>query len=327
VASFVAFRFLVGVGEGGAFPTATRAFTWWLPVRERGFAQGLTHSFARLGSVVTPPIVVAIGARYGWRMSFFVLGAASAAWTVVWLFVFTDTPDNHRWITPLALAEIRDGGAPARGVREATPWKQIINRMWLVTLVDFCYGWSLWVFLTWLPSYLSDARGFKLGQLALMTTLPAFAGMVGDLTGGLLSDGIFRRTGDLRLARRAVIAAGLGGASLFMVPAVVAASALTAVMLLAGAFFFLELTNAALWSLALDIAGEHAGTAGGIMNTGFGVAGMISPVVVGALVLRTGGYEYPLLLSAALLLLGAICSWQIDPTATLQSFPASRVPA
>ena len=64
VASLVAFRVLVGVGEGGAFPTATRAFTSWLPVRERGFAQGITHSFARLGGAVTPPIVLAIVARY-----------------------------------------------------------------------------------------------------------------------------------------------------------------------------------------------------------------------------------------------------------------------
>src|SRR5882724_6243727 len=84
VASLVAFRVLVGVGEGGAFPTATRAFSCWLPVRERGFAQGITHSFARLGGAVTPPIVLAIVARYGWREAFYMLGAASLAWTVVW---------------------------------------------------------------------------------------------------------------------------------------------------------------------------------------------------------------------------------------------------
>src|SRR5262245_53269462 len=84
VASFVAFRVLVGIGEGGAFPTATRAFTWWLPVRERGFAQGITHSFARLGGAVTPPVVLAITTRYGWRVSFMVLGAASLAWPALW---------------------------------------------------------------------------------------------------------------------------------------------------------------------------------------------------------------------------------------------------
>ena len=315
VASFVAFRVLVGIGEGGAFPTATRAFTWWLPVRERGFAQGITHSFARLGGAITPPVVLAITARYGWRASFIALGVASLAWSAVWLASFTDTPDRHPRVTDVELAEIHEGGEATRTTGEPTPWFQIVRRMWLVTLVDFCYGWSLWVFLTWLPSYLSDARGFQLERLALMSTLPALAGMVGDTLGGVLSDAIYGRTGDLRLARRTLLVGGLGGAFVFIVPAVLTGSALGAVALLSAAFFCLELTNAVLWTLALDIAGAHAGTAGGMMNTGFGVAGMISPVVVGALIQRTGHYEYPMFISAALLLLGAACSFRIDPTA------------
>ena len=319
VASFVAFRLLVGIGEGGAFPTATRAFTWWLPVRERGFAQGLTHSFARLGGAVTPPIVLAITTRYGWRASFIILGAASLAWTAVWIASFRDTPDAHPWVTDVELSVIRAGAESPRESREPTPWRQIAGRMWLVTLVDFCYGWSLWVFLTWLPSYLADARGFRLDQMAIMTTLPLLAGVVGDTLGGVMSDAIFRRTGSLRLARRALLVGGLGGAFVFIVLAVVTGSALGAVYLLAAAFFFLELANAVLWTLPLDIAGQHAGTAGGMMNTGFGVAGMISPVVFGALIQRTGRYELPLFISALLLIVGAICSLKIDPTVKVEA--------
>ena len=319
VASLVVFRILVGVGEGGAFPTATRAFTWWLPVRERGFAQGITHSFARLGGAVTPAIVVAIVARYGWRVSFIVLGAGSLLWTAVWLATFRNTPDEHPWMTDGELAVIRGSGEPPRATCAPTPWQRIASRMWLVTVVDFCYGWSLWVFLTWLPSYLSDARGFALDQIALMTTLPLLAGVIGDTLGGVISDTIFRRTGNLRLARRTLLVAGLGGAFAFILPAIVTGSALGAVSLLAAAFFFLELTNAVLWTLPLDIAGQYAGTAGGIMNTGFGIAGMISPIVFGVLIQRTGHYELPLFISAGLLLVGALCSLRIDPTATVDA--------
>jgi MFS family permease len=344
VASLVAFRVLVGVGEGGAFPTATRAFSSWLPVRERGFAQGITHSFARLGGAVTPPIVLAIVARYGWRESFIVLGAASLVWTAVWVASFRNTPDEHPWITTSELAVIHESACghteprtenPRRGVSvstrrgsgpaasgkkaEPTPWRQIVSRMWLVTVIDFCYGWSLWVFLTWLPSYLSDARGFALNQIALMTTLPLAGGVVGDTLGGVISDAIYRRTGNLVLARRMPLIVGLGGAFVFIVPAIVTGNALGAVYLLAAAFFFLELTNAVLWTLPLDIAGRYAGTAGGIMNTGFGVAGMISPIVFGLLIQRTGRYELPLFISAALLVVGAICSLRIDPTARVET--------
>ena len=77
VAMLVGLRFMLGVGEGGAFPTATRAFTYWMPVAERGFAQGITHSFARLGGAVTPPLVLAVVATGGWRDAFILLGAAN----------------------------------------------------------------------------------------------------------------------------------------------------------------------------------------------------------------------------------------------------------
>ena len=318
VASLVLFRVLVGVGEGGAFPAATRAFSGWLPVRERGFAQGITHSFARLGGAVTPPLVLAIVARYGWRQSFIVLGAASLAWTAVWLATYTDSPERHPWVSSAELAEIRAGSEPADTTHASTPWPRIIKRMWLVTLVDFCYGWSLWVFLTWLPSYLSDARGFTPDRIALMTTLPLLCGVVGDTLGGVISDAIFRRTGRLRLARCMVLVVGLGGALAFLVPAILTGSARAAVYFLAAAFFFLELTNAVLWTLPIDIAGRYAGTAGGIMNTGFGIAGMISPVVFGVLIQRTGRYEAPLFISAGLLLVGVLCSLGIDPTRTVE---------
>src|SRR6185503_14170438 len=126
VASLAAARVLVGIGEGGAFPAATRAFTSWLPIRERGFAQGITHSFARLGGAVTPPIVLAIVARYGWRETFFALGAASLAWTAVWLATFRDAPAEHPWVDASELAVIVSGGGSSRPARGPTPWRRIV---------------------------------------------------------------------------------------------------------------------------------------------------------------------------------------------------------
>ena len=319
IASLVAFRVLVGLGEGGAFPTATRALTFWMPVGERGFAQGITHSFARLGGAVTPPIVLAIVAASGWRGSFIVLGLLSVLCTVAWVVVFRNTPAEHPWMTTSELNEMTAVAARPRGsATSRTPWGEIVSRMWLVTLVDFCYGWSLWVFLTWLPSYLSEARGFKLNAMALMTMLPLMAGVIGDTLGGVISDTLFRRTGNLRLARRTLLLVGLLGALAFMIPAVMTNSPRGAVYGLALAFFFLELTNAVLWTLPIDIAGTYAGTAGGMMNTGFGIAGMISPVVFGVIIERTGRYDLPFLLSAGLLLVGAVCSVFIDPTRKVQ---------
>ncbi|MGD0676705.1 MAG: MFS transporter [Polyangiaceae bacterium] len=323
LASAVAVRVLVGIGEGGAFPAATRALASWMPARERGLAQGVTHSAARLGGAVAPPVVLAIAAAWGWRQSFVVLGLASLAWTALWLVAFQDRPELHRWVTTAELTEIRGEQPPPRqrleGDRASTPWSRIFRAMVLVTFVDFCYGWSLWVFLTWLPSYLTEARGFPLKQMALMAALPLLGGVVGDTLGGVLSDAIYRRIGRLTLARRTPMLVGLVGALVFIIPAVTTPSATAAVCELSLAFFFLELTNAVLWSLPLDIAGDFAGTAGGMMNTGFGLAGMISPVVFGWLLQRTGGYTASFVVSAGLLGLGAIASAFIDASRKVAS--------
>ena len=316
--SLLVFRFVLGIGEGGAFPTATRAFTFWMPATERGFAQGITHSFARLGGAVTPPIVIGIVALYGWRESFIVLGVVSLVWTALYVWLFRNTPVEHKWVKPAELAEIGvDAQKLKKTSRGKTPWKDMVRKMWLVTFVDFCYGWSLWVFLTWLPSYLKDARGFDLKELALFTALPLLAGVVGDTLGGVLSDAIYRRTGNLKLARRALLVVGLGGALAFILPVVGTKAPLLAVALLSASFFFLELTNAVLWSLPLDIAGAYAGTAGGMMNTGFGVAGMVSPVAFGFLIQTTGSYQVPFAISALLLAVGVVGALFIDPTRKL----------
>jgi len=148
--------------------------------------------------------------------------------------------------------------------------------------------------------------------------LPLMAGVIGDTLGGVVSDQVLKRTGNLKLARRMMLIIGMGGSLAFILPVVSVNDPITAVALLSASFFFLELTNAVLWSLPIDIAGSYAGTAGGMMNTGFGVAGMISPVVFGYLIETTGSYRVPFFVSAALLAIGVVASLFIDPTNKLE---------
>ncbi len=318
IAALVALRFLLGIGEGGAFPTATRAFTYWMPIGERGFAQGITHSFARLGGAITPPVVLAIVVAFGWREAFIVLGVVSLIWTVLYMKVFTNTPEQHRRVTPEEAAEIgyRPGDCE-RAKRASTPWRKLIRRMWLVTFVDFCYGWLLWVYLTWMPSYLRESQGFDLKQLALFTALPLLAGVVGDTLGGVVSDKLYKATGRLRFARVSVLVVGMGGSLAFLLPMTMVSDPMVAVFLLSASFFFLEITNPVLWTLPLDIAGKYAGTAGGMMNTGFGLAGMISPVAFGYLIETSGSYNVPFAISAVLLGMGVVAALFIDTSKTV----------
>ena len=211
-------RLFVGIGEGATFPVATRAMQSWTPVGRRGFAQGLTHAFARLGNAITPPIVAWLIVLVAWRGSFIALGCCSLVWVLIWIWYFRDTPADHAAITPGELAMLPNRGAAATIVRPRVPWGALTRRMVPVTIVYFCYGWTLWLYLTWLPSYFLHEYKFDLRRSALFTSAVFFAGVVGDYLGGEISDRILHRTGDLQQARRNVVMIGFLGSFVCLVP-------------------------------------------------------------------------------------------------------------
>jgi MFS family permease len=312
LASLFAARLLLGLGESAAFPSATQAMSRWLPAELRAMGQGIVHAASRLGNAAAPLIVGGLIALGGWRISFWALGVLSVVWAFVWLRFYRDVPRDHPRTTADELRELPDGGAPAAG-RTATPWRVMLPALLPVLAVDFCYGWLLWVYLTWLPSLFKAQFGLKLGAFALYTSLVLLAGVVGDLAGGWLSDELMRRRGAL-VARRVPLVAGLTASMVCLLPALFVHSLLATTMSLAAALFFLELTNSTIWALPMDVAPDHAGAASGLVNTGFGIAGVLSPAVFGVLLGASGGeWRLPLLLSAVILAVGAVCALKVDP--------------
>jgi MFS family permease len=197
--SLVAARVLLGLGEGATFPTATRAMSNWTAVNRRGFAQGMTHAFSRIGNAITPPIVTWLMVALSWRGSFIVLGVLSFIWAIVWGWYFRDNPRDHAKITPKEVDVL-----PAFvGVKEtpAVPWLPLIKRMLPVTLVYFCYGWTLWLFLTWIPQYFLHNYHMKLTNSAVFASGVFFAGVLGDSFGGHITDWLLTRTGSRTKAR------------------------------------------------------------------------------------------------------------------------------
>jgi nitrate/nitrite transporter NarK len=193
------------------------------------------------------------------------------------------------------------------------PWLQLAKRIAPVTAVDFCYGWNLWVFLTWLPSFFLKSFGLDLAHSALFSGGVLLAGVAGDWAGGYASDRIYRRTGNLEAARRNVIIVGMLGAFVFLVPVVLTHDLTTVALCLSAAFFCSELVVAPIWAVPMDIAPRHAGTASGMMNFGFGLAGILSPLVFGAAVDLTGSWSIPFCASLLLLLVGAGLSFLMKP--------------
>jgi nitrate/nitrite transporter NarK len=180
-------------------------------------------------------------------------------------------------------------------------------------MVDFCYGWTLWLFLSWIPSFFFQNYRLNLQASALFSAGVFLAGVVGDTLGGVASDALLRKTGNLVAARRYVIIAGFVGAFVFLLPVVLIHEVNVAAVCLSLAFFFLELIVGPIWSIPMDIAPRYAGSASGMMNFGFGVAGIISPFSFGYLVDRTGGWVFPFVASLVLLPIGAVLALRLRP--------------
>jgi len=303
-------RLLLGIGEGFGFPTATRAMSAWTPQGRWGFAQGITHAFSRVGNAATSLIVVGLIALFSWRAAFFVLVAVTLAWAAIWFWYFRDDPASHPSMTQEVLARL---APPKRAAKPAIPWLQLARRIAPVTIVDFCYGWFLVVFQTWIPSYFIQNYGLNLGKTALYSAAVLLAGVVGDTFGGVLTDAVLHRTRNVRLARRGVIILGFLGACLSMIPVVLTSDLTVATICLALAFFFAELIVAPIWAVPMDIAPGYAGTASGMMNFGFGVASIISPVFFGYTIERTRNWTLAFTVTIAMLLLGALLASRLRP--------------
>jgi MFS family permease len=149
---------------------------------------------------------------------------------------------------------------------------------------------------------------------ALFASGVFFAGVVGDTLGGVISDRILHKTGNLKLARLSVILVGMLGAAACLLGVVLGPKDVTSIALfMSGGFFFLELVIGPIWSVPMDIAPQYAGTASGLMNTGSALAAIVSPLVFGAIVDFTGNWILPFAVSIALLLLGAVLSFTMHP--------------
>lgn len=321
-ASLFGIRFVFGLAEAGAFPTATRAMQLWFPKQERGIVHGVTHSFSRLAVAIVPFFAVSIMVAFGWRWIFYAFGIAGLLWSFAFYLLYRNLPEQHAKVNRAELAYIRgynsDGSIKSSidlRERPTAPWKLILRspNMWYIAAGYCCFYYGTYFFMTWFPTYLVDYRHLSLKAVGVLASLPLFAGMVGDIVGGTLTDKIYRKTGRLKFARRVVAAPAMLASGVCLIPAATAHSAWTAILCLTASLFFLELVISPAWAVPMDVGGEFSGTVSGVMNMAGSLAASLSPIIFGALVQR-GYWVTPFFISAGVLLAGAlIWAFLIDP--------------
>ena len=314
-ASLVAIRFLFGAGEAGAFPNIARTFSQWFPRRERGRANGVMFLGSRVGGMLSAPIALLIVLQWGWRTSFVAFGSLGIVWAAVWYAWFRDRPGDRVDVNAEELAWIhQDARSPETLARRSTPWRLLLasRNLYAICAMYFAFGYGLYFYFTWLPTYLISVLGFSVFNGGAFAALPFILAGIADLVGGWLTDRLTGayglRTGRCYLGFAAFTLCGtLVFAATLPVPAVAKA------VLLALALASADLALGACWAVPVDVAPDHAGVVTGFMNTLGNLGGLIGPLVVGVAVDRWHSWTFPFYMTAAIYVCGGIAWLAIDP--------------
>ncbi len=295
VASLLSFRLGLGVAEAPCFPANSRVVAVWFPEHERAKATAIYTVGEYLGLACFGPALFWMSRRFGWRALFWAVGAAGIGFAGIWWALYRE-PDA---------AGKSSNTAPAKPIT----WAQVrqllsYRQVWGASIGQFGGNSTLVFFLTWFPSYLAKERHMDWIRAGFFAILPFLAAACGVLLGGWGSDRLLERTGSRNLARKLPIVCGLFGASTIVLANFVASDALV-IAILSFAFFCQGLTGLG-WAVISDIAPrEMAGLTGGIFNFAANLAGVLTPIVVGAIIGLTGSFAYALAYVAAAALLGA----------------------
>ncbi|HEY2843911.1 MAG TPA: MFS transporter, partial [Bryobacteraceae bacterium] len=217
-AMLAASRFLLGMGEGGGFPAATRAVAEWFPVKERATAMGIINAGTAVGAVVAPPLIAVVLLVASWRWIFVLTGILGLAWTWWWKLAYFP-PQEHPRLSAMELEQIREPASTE--TVQKIPWLSLlkIREAWGLISAKFLSDAAWYFYLFWLPKYLYDARGFDIKAVGTLAWIPYAASGVGCLLGGSFSSYLVRRHFSLGTARK--LALGLSAAvmpSILLVP-------------------------------------------------------------------------------------------------------------
>jgi len=309
-------RFLFGIGEAGAYPNMTGTVGRWFPGRETARAQGFLWAASRIGGALTPLIVIPVIIHLGWRTAFYILGSIGFIWVVVWYLWFRNFPAQKQGITQAEPEEIGTVETTREKIR--IPWGIILRRkqFWLLLGMYWFYAWGSWFFFSWFPVFMEEGRGFAKSQLTYAVAVPFLMSVIGNISGGYISDRLSQKYG-INIGRKAVGISALAVSSVLMFLAGFIPGKLQVFIFLSLCFGIFDLMLPAAWAICLDIGKKYGGAISGAMNTAGNIGGFVCAISFGYLVDMTGNYNFPLYVISGMLLMSALLFLFINPSRKL----------
>jgi predicted MFS family arabinose efflux permease len=305
--SILVIRFLFGTAEAGATPNVSAAFARWIPPSERARAEGFFFSGMSAGAAIAAPVVTICFFRWGWRTTFLILGAFGTVWAAGWAAWYRDQP-----ALSLAGAKLNPGAQPRRMLPMA--WHHLLRRpdVWAILLMYFTYGYTGYIYITWYPTYLIEARHISVARTGLLAALPGLLGIAAKPLGGWWSDRETLGRGVL-YGRRLVGMCGFGAAGLLVLPALLIPSPVLSALLFASSDAAAALVHGVCFAVCLDIGLERAGTVSALMLTAGSLGNIGSALSFGSFLQYAGSWTPPFLVASAANLMGAFLWLKIDP--------------
>ena len=291
--ALIAARIALGLGEAAVFPASVNMIGRWVPAAQRSRAVALFASALSVGTLISLPMTGWLVRAYGWPVPFYAFGAIGIVWAVAWF------------------SKVSSGRSPdvePPHADRAIPWRRLLRSraVWAIIINHFCGNWALYVLLAWLPSYFKTTFNVSLANAGLLSAAPWAIYFVMGNVAGWLADAMIARGRSVTFVRKTVQISALVGSGAFLLLLQTASTPGAAMLLMCGAAGSLAVSLAGYAVNSFDIAPRHADVIWGLSNTAGTIPGIIGVTVTGWLIDRTGSYNAPFFLTAAVGLAGAV---------------------
>jgi len=302
-------RILMGWGEGVSLPAMGSIIAQWIPKKECGLAWGVSIMGVSIGIALAMPLSAWIIANWGWQMVFHSFAFLAPVWVLVWWKFGKDKPEDMPGITKEEIDYIRsDQGVLVDSVGEVVQLtsKDIFSTpsVWTGAISFFCTNYLFYLFMTWLPTYFINGRGFSMGTSAIYSMMPYIVATVTYPLGGWLADKAAKKYGH-NMGRKLIPLLGMLGAGILLILGSQATNSLSAVAFISASNGVLCLTMGGYYSMPLIFSPQNAGKITGLYATCATIGGITAPLLTGIIV-DSYGYNYALYVGAGMSILGAI---------------------
>ncbi|WP_165501932.1 MFS transporter [Kosakonia quasisacchari] len=305
---FYALRVLLGISESPFFTSGIKITHRWFSDKERALPTSIINTGSQIANAIAPPILTVLLLTLGWRGMFIAIGLAGIPLLLVWLKFYRNPTASEEKVIHANSQLVQKSVTDVNGNNKAS-WGALFKHKttWFMVIGNFSIMFTIWVYLTWLPGYLEKSLGFSLKQTGWLAAIPFFAGILGVLCGGAISDRLIRRGVKTITARKVPIVTGAALAACFVAPIPFVQSTTLSIALLSIGYFFSQLPQGVIWTLASDIAPkEQVASMGAIQNFGGFLGAACAPIVTGIILDATGQFTNVFFLGAGLLMLGAL---------------------